>query len=83
MARATITIDVHNTSDCAESRSWFHQWERSLVRVSENSGCGCCVEIYDVEGPQEAIDAIPQQLRTHSEWVETGRGFGGTAVEQA
>ena len=53
------------------------------MRVSENSGCGCCVEIYDVEGPQEAIDAIPQQLRTHSEWVETGRGFGGTAGEQA
>ena len=83
MARATITVAVQNSSDCSECRAWFERWEDALTRVSDNSGCGCCVEIYDVEGPQEAIDAIPQQLRTHSEWVETGRGFGGTAVEQA
>jgi len=83
MPRATMTIDVHNASECAECRAWFERWEGALTRVSDNSGCGCCVEIYDVEGPQEAIDAIPQQLRTDSKWVETGRGFGGMAGEQA
>lgn len=83
MARATITIDVQNGSETATCRSWFERWESTLVRVSENYGCGCCVEIYDVEGPQEAIDAIPDQFRTFSEWSESGHDFGGTSGAHA
>ncbi len=40
-----------------------------MTFISDNTGCGCCVDIYDVEGPQEGIDAIPAPLSAQSDWT--------------
>jgi hypothetical protein len=40
--------------------------------VSHDYGCGCCIHLFDLEGPKEAIDALPTELLTVSEWTEHG-----------
>ena len=56
MARARIHISVGNDKEPSLFRAWRSEWEERIQSVSENQGCGCCTDIYDVEGPQEAID---------------------------
>jgi hypothetical protein len=77
MPRATLTIKTDDPAEVAASGAWFERWSSSLTRRSDNYGCGCCVDIYDVEASQEAIDSIPVAMSSGSEWVETGKGFGG------
>jgi hypothetical protein len=77
MPRATITISVDDAEEIAAAQAWFAQWSASVTRKSDNYGCGCCLDMYDLEASQEAVEAIPYALTTTSEWVETGEGFGG------
>jgi hypothetical protein len=76
MPRATITITTDDPAEVEAIEAWFEQWRPSLARVSDNYGCGCCVDIYDVEGPSEAIDSIPESCRTMSDWQKEGTSFG-------
>ncbi len=46
----------------------LERWQDRLTFVSDEQGCGCCVSIFDVEGPRDAIDAIPPFLCASSEW---------------
>jgi hypothetical protein len=68
MARATITAAVDSPDEVSAFESWLERWQSRLTFVSEEKGCGCCVRMLDVEGPQEAIDEIPEPLRTSSDW---------------
>lgn len=72
-ARATLCVEV----DCAQEKEraarWFDDNKDELTYVSANRGCGCCVDLFDVEGSAEAIDRLPQELRSGSEWA-SGRG---------
>jgi len=45
----------------------------SLTFRSENQGCGCCVNMWNVEGPDEALAALPLTIKA------TGRQRVGTA----
>ena len=77
MPRATIAIATDKPEEVEACDAWFERWELSLTRTSDNYGCGCCVDIYDVEGPEEAINSIPEAVRAGSAWVDTGSQFGG------
>jgi len=77
MPRATIIITADHPTEVAACDAWFERWNSSLTRKSDNYGCGCCVDIYDVEGSQNAIDSIPEASRSSSVWVVSGRDFGG------
>lgn len=68
MARATIIVsaDCHDEVEAVDR--WFARWRERLSHVSENQGGGCCVDIYDVEGPPEAIEELPAPTRAISEW---------------
>lgn len=46
-----------------------------MTFISDNTGCGCCVDIYDVEGPQEAIDAIHSALQAQSRGDQAASNF--------
>src|SRR5262245_57525909 len=65
--RATIIINSDDTSEIEAYEAWREHWRSSLTRLSENYGCGCCVLIYDVEGSEEAIDAIADVSRSESD----------------
>ena len=72
MPRATIIVDLKHPEEVAASEDWLAKWKPSLTYRSENQGCGCCVNIWDVEGPEEALAALPSNLEGDSEWVQRG-----------
>ncbi len=78
MPRATLILKEDDEADLSAFDAWLERWESSLTQKSENYGCGCCVHMFDVEGPQEAIDAIPESIHAaSSEWVKSGTKFRG------
>lgn len=71
--RATICVMVDEPSDVATVERWFATWGEELTYCSKNTGCGCCVNIWDVEGPADAIEALPESVLAASDWA----GLGG------
>lgn len=67
--RATLLV----TAEEPESRLAAHQWlgvhQNALDFVSENLGCGCCVDIWNVEGDRALIEQIPPELLGSSAWA--------------
>lgn len=60
MAKATIVIAVENPDEVQAVTAWFGRWKSRFKVVSEDYGCGCCVNIWDVEGPAEAFGELPE-----------------------
>lgn len=79
MARATIIVAVDFPEEMQAAEEWFARWRDSLTYVSENEGCGCCVNIWNVEGPSEAFDALPGAIHGSSSWSESPAQQGGAA----
>lgn len=71
-ARATIIVDVTHPEEVTACEDWFAKWATSLTFRSENQGCGCCVNMWNVEGPDEALSALPLSIKGDSEWVQHG-----------
>jgi len=64
--RASICISSDAAEEAAAFEAWLQKWKGTLTLISNDYGCGCCVHLYDVEGPREAIDALPHAIRCHS-----------------
>jgi len=64
MATKRITI-IANTDRPGE-REAVHDWlakrTTRLTYLSPNEGCGCCVDIFRVEAPIEAIGELPTEV---------------------
>jgi hypothetical protein len=61
--RAGICVNVDGPEEVRGVEEWFKQWRSALSHLSENEGCGCCVNIWYVEGPEEAIRDIHEASR--------------------
>ena len=61
-----VIIDVTVPREVAAFAKWIDRWREQIV-ISENEGCGCCVDIWKVEGPAEA------QAELHAELVGGAR----------
>jgi len=70
--RASISVASDAPKEQAAFDAWLGRWKAEMKFISDDYGCGCCVHLYDVEGPEAAIDAIPEALRTMSDWSEKG-----------
>jgi hypothetical protein len=70
--RATICLWAESIEEKVDFTAWMSAWKKQMTFVSHDYGCGCCIHLFDVEGPKEAIDALPPELRTVSEWTENG-----------
>jgi hypothetical protein len=57
MPTCEIIIDVNRPSEVQQYDDWLREWQ-SKVKVLGNTGCGCCVHIWEVEGPDEAFISI-------------------------
>jgi len=68
--RATLCIES-NPENVAAIDAWFSRWGEKLTYKSPNQGCGCCVHIWDVEAPSEAIDELPKRVLSSSKWAAT------------
>ena len=69
MSQATIIVAVDDAAEVAAIEAWFTRWREKLTFVSDNYGCGCCVDIWEAEGPSEAFDELPPQTYAGSEWT--------------
>ena len=79
LARATIVFDRMPRFPDGRAGAfdkWLTTWRSKLTHLAVGGG-GSSWETYDVEGPVEAINAIPQEIRTSSQWTDppkVGRG---------
>ena len=67
MRRATICVDA-GAPEQAAVEAWLTRWRSRLPFVSDNEGCGCCVDIYRVEAPPAALAELPPAVFASSEW---------------
>jgi hypothetical protein len=73
MVRATIILGADDPAEREAFESWRRDWREELSLLSDDEGCRCCVSIFRVEAPEEAIAAIPEPIRGGSEWDDPTR----------
>lgn len=72
MRRATLIFETfHDEVDRERFDDWLARWRHMLVSCSDNDGCGCCVDMYDLEAPEQALAELPEHWFSASDW--TGR----------
>ena len=69
MSRATVIIAVDSPDEEDSYVAWLEKWKEKLPYVSENYGCGCCVLMFDIEAPDEALAELPAAIRGESDWT--------------
>ena len=62
-ARATVPVTLDNEAEILAINRWFRRWGPRL-HCSDNQGCGCCVDVWQVEAPLEAFDDLPATMRS-------------------
>lgn len=70
--RATICVDRGAEAEVQAVAAWFATWAAAITSCSENQGCGCCVDLWEVEASPEAVAALPDAVR--------GTNDGGAAA---
>lgn len=55
-----ISTDA-NTPEEEWMSEWIEKW-RNQFAYFNNSGCGCCVNFYEFDAPEDAISEIPPEL---------------------
>ncbi len=60
--RATICVSVDEPAEIAALEAWLAKWRDALAFASQNEGCGCCVNMYRIAGPAEAIAERPENI---------------------
>jgi hypothetical protein len=66
MMKVTLCVDVHDPEDVAALERWRQAWGARVQFSEQNQGCGCCVDIWDVEAPEEAVAELPETLLSTS-----------------
>jgi hypothetical protein len=69
MARESICVIVDDPVSVTSAEEWLAENRSRLDFLSENLGCGCCVDLYDLEGPEEVLQTIPQPLLCWTAWA--------------
>lgn len=80
MARATICIAVDEPAEVEAAEQWLSVYRDQLDFVSENYGCGCCVDLYDLEGPADVLSTLPETIGASSDWASGEAKHGRAAA---
>ncbi len=62
MPRTTIVVAVDEPSEVEAAERWLARWSTAITYQSDNQGCGCCVDIWEVEASAEAMADLPDVL---------------------
>ena len=57
-AHATVTVTIDNEREVMAVNAWFQRWG-PRIQCADNQGCGCCVDIWDVRAPAQALAELP------------------------
>ena len=69
----TLLADVDEAGAVEMAEAWLHVHQDHLTYLSEQGGCGCCVVDWDMAGPREVIETLPNSLRCDSGWTRGER----------
>jgi hypothetical protein len=61
--RVTVIADVDSPGERESLKAWMERWRSRLTFTSENLGCGCCIDLYQVEAPDAAIAELPEMMK--------------------
>lgn len=61
--RATIIATADDPAGREAAWAWLQEHRPSLSFVLDNLGCGCCVDMWDVESRPEVVASIPSSVR--------------------
>jgi hypothetical protein len=55
--RKTAVVEVDNLAELASFHGWLSRNREQVLAISENKGCGCCVDIFvmDLDDGAEAM----------------------------
>ena len=67
--RATLIATADEPENRLAAFQWINRHKEALSFVSENLGCGCCVDIWNIEGDSQVIGQVPQNLLGSSAWA--------------
>jgi len=71
--RETICVIVDDPASVRAAKDWLAANRHQLEYISENYGCGCCVDLYDLEGLEVVLATLPAELQCGSEWTRGER----------
>ena len=63
MPRAGVIVEVDAPGEAEAAEAWIAANRPRLDFVSDQEGCGCCVLLWTVEGPEEVLATLPPGLR--------------------
>lgn len=69
MPKTNIIVVVDDQDEVAAVDAWFARWRPALSHVSEDYGWSCCVHIWQLEGPAEALAELPPTIVTDDGWT--------------
>ena len=61
MAKATLSVTIDNEREVMAVNAWLNRWG-SQLKLSDQQGCGCCVDIWRVEAPAQALAELPPAM---------------------
>ena len=68
--RATLIAEIDAPGEQDLLLDWLDRWRGDLRACSENTGCGCCVDSFDVEAPEQALAELPRHMLVCSAWPD-------------
>jgi hypothetical protein len=77
LVRATISVTLDNEREVMAVNAWLNRWGPRL-QLSDQQGCGCCVDIWDVQAPRQALTELPAAMVR-----QAGDGGAGAAAPAA
>lgn len=80
--RHTVCLCVDAPDEAVVFTRWLEENREHVTRIGANTGCGCCVLIYDLEVDERATPC-PEELCTASAWSEGGEIEGGVSTVEA
>ena len=81
IVRECICVIVDDPANVQAAEDRLAANRERLDYVSENYGCRCCVDLYDLEGAGDVLSTIPDGLRCSSEWTRNERTNRRPAAE--
>jgi hypothetical protein len=82
VSRLTVCISVDAPDEEPAFAAWLRESAAQVRRISANTGCGCCVLLYDLEVDAGA-PALPSALRATSSWTTDGAFSGADSTVEA
>lgn len=52
--RYQVIIEVEVKAESDDFKHWLQRYSNEIIAISENGGCGCCVDIYTIEATENA-----------------------------